>query len=121
MPACPNKLKGYSRRFLQWAGHFERSISGAPFTEAGLAQFDAMESRGERPVQPDPYFVRLDAGRAMFNALQKEVRASYLTPAWQGYAADLDLMPAWLFRAMYGWHPEAIAACEAKAAFSSSS
>jgi hypothetical protein len=94
----------YSANFLRWADYFA-GPAGAPPDDEGLAQFHEYESRGVRPAEPTPYFLRLAGGRSMFNALQKTVRESYGTPEWQGIAADREAMPDWLFRAFYGWHP----------------
>ncbi len=98
----------YSTNFKRWANYFAGD-AGAPFDAEGLEQFFQLESNGIRPERPTPYFLRLDGGRSMFNALQKEVRAGYLGPEWQGWAADKEEMPDWLFRSFYGWHPEALA------------
>jgi len=72
----------------------------------GLTSFFRYESFGEAPQKPTPYFKRLHGGRKMYNALQKSVRESYGSFEWQGYAADMDMMPKWLFESFYGWHPD---------------
>lgn len=95
----------YSKNFLRWADVFERSVSGPPRDEEGMGQFHNLESSGIRPQKPTPYFTRLDCGRSMFNALQKQVRETYGTEEWQGIAHDRIEMPDWYFRAFYGWHP----------------
>ena len=96
----------YSDNFLRWANYFA-GPDGAAFDPEGLAQFHAYESQGVRPERPSPYFLRLDGGRSMFNAMAKEVRESYCTDRWQGWFHDAGTMPRWLFAAFYGWHPGA--------------
>ena len=49
------------------------------------------------------------AGKGMFTALQNEMKAKWLTPAWEGFGANRDCMPPWLFAGFYGWMPKAVA------------
>lgn len=107
MPAVADTIQRpriYSANFKRWAEYFA-GTHGATFDPVGLEQFFLFESAGIVPPIPNSYFLRLSGGRSMFNALTKEVRDSYGTSEWQGYAADQSNMPDWLFRAFYGWHP----------------
>ena len=95
----------YRQSFMRQVARFaECGNTHAQPTELGLAQFHARESRGIRPEEPDPYFVRLCSGKASWEWTLNEYEAAYWykpgpygCPKWWGwwqlekdFADDLD-------------------------------
>ena len=56
--------------------HFDDQ--NVPPTDSGRAQFEAHQSRGVKPTNPDPFYVALTRGKAAFDYLTREYQQMFV-------------------------------------------
>lgn len=76
-------------KFLRECDRFEQACDYPGFlpvrNDIGLKQFHELESKGVRPICPDPYFVRLLEGKKWWEWTVNFIAERYLTRDWDGW------------------------------------
>lgn len=81
-------MKKYSGNFLGEVARFERWSTSQRRSDRGLRQFYEHESRGIKPIDPDPYFVDLLNGKKWWEWHLNQVADTYLKPYdWHGWVS----------------------------------
>jgi len=98
------------RKNIRWAAYFARFCptwrsESRQDKRAAISQFIQRDTHGIEPAQPHPLLSWIVGGKQWYTHHRNELRAKWCTPQWEGFAADRNTMPAWLFSDLYSFLP----------------